>query len=53
MIINSVWPELDGIDPNDMCIPENGAVCHSAYALLDILQEQFEGMVVPHGCDVN
>lgn len=53
MITNFFWPELGNLDTNDIWFQQDGATCHTAHATLDILHEQFEGMVISRGGDVN
>lgn len=53
MITNFFWPELDDMGTNDMWFEQDGATCHTAYVTLDILHEQFEGVVISRKGDVN
>lgn len=53
MITEFVWPELDGMDLDDMWFQQDGATSHTANVTLELLQEKFPGRVISKKGDVN
>jgi len=54
MISNFLWPKEDDMDTDNMWFQQmDGATCHIPHAVMDILHERFEGMVISYGGDVN
>jgi len=47
MISNFLWPKMD--DTDNIWFQQDGATCHTPHAMMDILHERFEGMVISHG----
>lgn len=53
MIENFCWPELDGMDLENMWFQQDGATCHTANETLELLQTKFPGRVISKRGDVN
>ena len=54
MISNFLWPKMDDMDTDNMWFQQmDGAMCHTPHAMMDILHERFEGMVISRGGHVN
>jgi len=44
---------MDDMDTDNMWFQQDGPMCHTPHATMYILHEQFEGMVISRGGDVN
>jgi len=44
---------MDDMDTDNMSFLQDGAICHTPHAMMDILHKRFEGMVISRGSDVN
>jgi hypothetical protein len=53
MITEFLWPQLEGIDMEDMWFQEDGATCHTARETTELLQEMFPGRVISRSGDQN
>lgn len=53
MIMNFLWPRMDGMDLTNMWFQQDGATCHTAREKLNLLDEKFEGFVISRGGDIN
>jgi hypothetical protein len=51
MITEFLWPQLDGMDMEDMWFQQDGATCHPAHETTELLREKFPGCVI--SCDGN
>ena len=52
-MISFLWPKMDDMDTDNMWFQQDGAICHTPHATMDILHKQFEDMVISRGSDVN
>ena len=53
MITNFLWPELNGMDVEDVWFQQDGATCHSANATMALLNEKFPGRIISRNSEVN
>ena len=53
MITNFLWPELNGMDVEDVWFQQDGATCHSANATMALLNEKFPGCIISRNSEVN
>ena len=53
MITNFLWPELNGMDVEDVWFQQDGATCHSANATMVLLNEKFPGRIISRNSEVN
>ena len=53
MITNFLWPELNGMDVEDVWFQQGGATCHSANATMALLNEKFPGRIISRNSEVN
>jgi hypothetical protein len=53
MITEFLWPELDGMDMEDMWFQHDGATCHTARETTESLREKFPGRVSSRNGDQN
>jgi hypothetical protein len=53
MITNFLWPELDGMDVDDLWFQQDGATCHTAHATMALLSEKFPGRIISRNSEVN
>jgi hypothetical protein len=61
MITEFLWPQLGGMDMENMWFQQDGATCHSARETAELLREKFPGRVIsrngnqnwpPRSCDL-
>ena len=45
MIMEFLWPQLDGMDMEGMWFQQDGATCHTAHETTELLREKFPGYV--------
>ena len=48
-----MWPELNGMDVEDVWFQQDGATCHSANATMALLNEKFPGRIISRNSEVN
>lgn len=53
MITEFLWPQLDGMDLDDMWFQQDGATCHTAHETIDLLQQRFPEQIISRNSDVN
>jgi hypothetical protein len=53
MITNFLWPQLDGMDLEDMWFQQDGATCHTASETMALLQSKFPGRIISRNSEVN
>ncbi|XP_053969084.1 uncharacterized protein LOC128870448 [Anastrepha ludens] len=53
MIHDFLWPELDGIDLDNVYFQQDGATCHTSNKTIDLLREKFPGRVISRRGDHN
>jgi hypothetical protein len=53
MITEFLWPQLDGMDMEDMWFQQDGASCHIARETTELLRENFRGRVISRNGDQN
>lgn len=53
MITEFLWPQLEGLDLDDMWFQQDGATCHTAHETIDLLEEQFPDRIISRNSDVN
>ena len=53
MINGFLWPELEDMDVDDVCIPQDGATCHTSGETIGLLREKFLGRVISRNGDYN
>ena len=53
MITEFLWPQLDGMEMEDMWSQQDGATCHTARETTELLQEKFPGRVISRDDDQN
>ena len=53
MITEFLWPQLDGMDMEDKCFQQDGAICHTARETTELLREKFPGRVISPNDDQN
>ena len=53
MISNFLWPKMDDMDTDNMWFQQVGATCYTPHAMMDILHERFDSMVISRGGDMN
>jgi hypothetical protein len=41
MITEFLWPQMDGMDMEDMWFQHDGATCHTVHKTTELLQEKF------------
>lgn len=51
MITEFLWPQLDGMDLEDMWYQQDGATSHTARETTELLQETFPDRVILHNGD--
>ena len=51
MITEFLWPQLDGMDMEDMWFQQDAATCHSARETTELLREKFPGRVISRNVD--
>ena len=61
MIMEFLWPQLDGMEMEDMWSQQDGATCHTAHETTELLREKFPGCIIsrngnhnwpPRSCDL-
>lgn len=53
MITDFLWPQLNGIDTNDVYFQQDGATCHTTRENIALLRTRFPGRVISRNGDVN
>jgi hypothetical protein len=53
MIMELLWPQLDGMETEDMWFQQDGATCHTVHETIELLREKFPGRVISHNGDQN
>ncbi|CAK1590754.1 unnamed protein product [Parnassius mnemosyne] len=53
MITDFLWPQLDGMDLDNMWFQQDGATCHTAHETIDLLQQRFPEHIISRNSDVN
>ena len=53
MITNLLWPELNGMDVENVWFQQDGATCHSANATMALLIKKFPGRIISRNSEVN
>ena len=53
MIMEFLWPQLDGMDMEGMWVQQDGATCHTARETTELLQEKFPARVISRNGDQN
>jgi hypothetical protein len=53
MITDFLWPQLEGMDMEDMWFQQDGATCHTAREITELLQEKLPGHVTSRNGDQN
>jgi len=53
MISNVLCPKMDDMDTDNMWFQQDNPTCHTPHAMMDILHERFEGMVISRDGEVN
>ena len=53
MITNFLWPELNGMDVEDVWFQQDGATCHSANATMALLNKKFTGRIISRNSEIN
>lgn len=53
MITDFFWLKLNDMDVDDMWFQHDGATCHTVDVTIDVLHEQFKGMVISRKGHVN
>ena len=53
MITEFLWPQLDGMDLEDMWFQQDGATCHTARETTDLLREKFPASHISRNGDQN
>lgn len=53
MINDFLWPELDGIDLDNVYFQQDGATCHTSNETIDLLREKFPDRVISRRGDHN
>ena len=53
MITKFLWPQLDGMDMEDMWFQQDGGNCHTAPETTELLRENFRGRVISRNGDQN
>jgi hypothetical protein len=53
MITEFLWPQLDGLDMEDVWFQQGGAICHTARETTELLREKFPGRVISRNGDQN
>ena len=48
-----LWPQLDGMDMEDMWFQQDGATCHTVRKTTELLRENFRGPVISRNGDQN
>jgi hypothetical protein len=53
IIMELLWPQLDGMETEDMWFQQDGASCHTARETIELLREKFPGHVISRNGDQN
>jgi hypothetical protein len=53
MITEFLWPQLDGMDLEDMWFQQDGATCHTARETIDLLREKCPARLISRNGDQN
>ena len=53
IITNFLWPELNGMDVEDVWFQHDGTTCHSANATMALLNEKFPGRIISRNNEAN
>ena len=53
MITEFLWPQLDGMDMEDMLFQKGGATCHTTRKTTELLRENFFGRIISRNGDQN
>ena len=51
MITEFLWPQLDGMDMEDKCFQQEGAICHTERETIELLRQKFPDPVISRNGD--